>query len=137
MEVWVLPCGQLILWELMENNVFGLWSWFVLYIILFMITKIVKVNFLLIWRTQSHTFENGDAGILMSLSLALLGSHFTFQRDTWMWKRYWVKLFLVIQKKEYTVLLFKALFMTWQRLFSKGIFFSVIAHLWLLHVAAC
>lgn len=60
----------------------------------------------------------------MNLLLASLKSHCTSQKDTWTWKKFWLTLSLVLQKKEYTAHLYKALFITWLRLYSRGVSLS-------------
>lgn len=60
----------------------------------------------------------------MNLFLASLKSHCTSQKDTWMWRKFWLTLSLVLQKKECTAHLCKALFITWLRLYSRGLSLS-------------
>lgn len=62
-----------------------------------------------------------NAGTLLTVYQVFLQSRSTSPRDTWMWKRFWLILSLVLLKKASTAPLYKAPSITWQRLFLPGL----------------
>lgn len=91
-------------------------------------------SMLTFWASsQAYFWDNTVyAGIPMNLHLASPRTHYTLQRDIWMWKNLWPTLSLVLLRKAYTVHLFKGLFFKWQRLYSTGpsLFNHIQTHYW-------